>query len=60
MWNMPFHAEHHMYPSIPFHRLPAAHAAIRSRLGSLQPGYVRWNIDFIRNLLRRSDRPVAL
>jgi fatty acid desaturase len=60
MWNMPFHAEHHMYPSIPFHRLPAAHAVIRSRLGYLQPGYVRWNFDFIRNLLRRSDRSIAL
>jgi fatty acid desaturase len=59
MWNMPFHAEHHMYPSIPFHRLPAAHAAIRSRLGFRQPGYVRWNFDFIRNLLRRSDRSIA-
>ena len=23
MWNMPFHAEHHLYPSIPFHRLAA-------------------------------------
>jgi fatty acid desaturase len=60
MWNMPFHAEHHMYPSIPFHRLPEAHTAIRARLGFLQPGYLRWNVGFIRNLLRRSDRSVAL
>jgi fatty acid desaturase len=60
MWNMPFHAEHHMYPSIPFHRLPDAHAAIRSRLGFVQPGYVRWNFSFIHNLLRRSDRSIAL
>jgi fatty acid desaturase len=60
MWNMPFHAEHHMYPSIPFHRLPAAHIAIRTRLGFVQPGYVRWNFSFIRSLLRRSDRSIAL
>ncbi len=60
MWNMPFHAEHHMYPSIPFHRLPAAHAAIRTRLGFVQPGYMRWNFAFIRTLLRRSDRSIAL
>jgi fatty acid desaturase len=60
MWNMPFHAEHHMYPSIPFHRLPDAHAVIRSRLGFMQPGYVRWNFGFVRDLLRRSDRSVAL
>ncbi len=31
MWNMPFHTEHHLYPSIPFHRLPDAHAAMRAR-----------------------------
>ncbi|MBM5800531.1 MAG: fatty acid desaturase, partial [Cyanobacteria bacterium K_DeepCast_35m_m2_023] len=26
MWNMPFHAEHHLYASLPFHALPTAHA----------------------------------
>ena len=50
MWNMPYHAEHHLYPSIPFHRLADAHALIRQRLGFLQPGYVRWNIGFVRRL----------
>lgn len=50
MWNMPFHAEHHLYPSIPFHRLPDAHAAMRARLGVVQPGYVRWNWGFVRSL----------
>jgi fatty acid desaturase len=61
MWNMPFHAEHHMYPSIPFHRLPDAHAMIRARLGFVQPGYARWNLGFVRNLAgRRSDRSIAL
>ncbi len=53
MWNMPFHAEHHLYPSIPFHRLAEAHSAIRDRLGYVQPGYGRWNLDFIRALAAR-------
>src|SRR5690606_5307244 len=22
LWNMPYHAEHHAWPSVPFHRLP--------------------------------------
>jgi fatty acid desaturase len=44
MWNMPFHAEHHLYPTIPFHRLPEAHAAIGSKLGVVQRGYLRWNV----------------
>lgn len=50
MWNMPFHTEHHLYPSIPFHRLPDAHAAIRARLGVLQDGYARWHVGFVRTL----------
>jgi fatty acid desaturase len=50
MWNMPFHAEHHLYPAIPFHRLADAHATIRTRLGFVQPGYIRWNRDFLHQL----------
>jgi fatty acid desaturase len=50
MWNMPFHAEHHLYPSIPFHRLADAHRLIRGRLGCVQHGYLRWNIGFIRGV----------
>lgn len=53
MWDMPYHAEHHLFPSIPFHRLADAHALIRSKLGCVQPGYVRWNRDFVRSLPRR-------
>lgn len=61
MWNMPYHAEHHMYPSIPFHRLPDAHRMMRDRLAFVQDGYARWNLGFVRDLLaRRSDRSVAL
>ena len=29
MWNMPYHAEHHLYPFIPFHRLADAHGVLR-------------------------------
>src|SRR5437868_11566197 len=32
MWNMPFHAEHHLYPAVPFHHLPALHGQVRDRL----------------------------
>ena len=50
MWNMSYHAEHHLYPSIPFHRLPDAHVAIRSRLAVVQDGYRRWHAGYIRTL----------
>ena len=54
MWNMSYHTEHHLYPSIPFHRLPAAHQAVRDRLGVVQPGYARWHLGFFRDILSRS------
>ena len=38
-WNMPFHAEHHAWPSIPFHALPRTNALIRDRLRTTAPGY---------------------
>lgn len=43
MWNMPFHAEHHLFPSVPFHRLPALHDRIGDRFAHVAPGYVATN-----------------
>jgi len=28
-WNMPLHAEHHAWPSVPFHHLPLVHSLIK-------------------------------
>jgi fatty acid desaturase len=50
MWNMPFHAEHHLYPSVPFHRLPSLHEQIRHRLAHVAPGYVAVNRAIVRAL----------
>lgn len=52
MWNMPYHAEHHLYPFIPFHRLAEAHALVRDKLQAIQPGYGRWQWDYARSLPR--------
>jgi fatty acid desaturase len=38
-WNMPYHAEHHSYPTVPFHRLPALHALAAPHLRETAPGY---------------------
>lgn len=32
MWNMPYHAEHHAYPAVPFHALPELHEALKPEL----------------------------
>jgi fatty acid desaturase len=52
MWDMPYHAEHHLFPSIPFHRLAATHQLIRGRLAHIQPGYARWNWGYARALAK--------
>ena len=38
-WNMPYHAEHHAMPAVPFHRLPALHERARRHLKTVEPGY---------------------
>ena len=50
MWNMPFHAEHHLYPSIPFHALPKAHQQLNSHFTHVDPGYIKVNRDIIGKL----------
>jgi fatty acid desaturase len=50
MWNMPFHAEHHLYPSLPFHALPAAHGWIGPHLQHLDPGYLSVHRRLLANL----------
>ncbi|AGI72831.1 atty acid desaturase-like protein [Octadecabacter arcticus 238] len=39
-WNMPYHAEHHAYPNVPFHNLPDAHAVTAPHLEVIADGYV--------------------
>lgn len=38
-WNMPFHVEHHAYPSVPFHALPKLNAIIDERIAHRGQGY---------------------
>jgi fatty acid desaturase len=38
-WNMPYHAEHHAYPAVPFHRLSEVNRAIAPRLRVTASGY---------------------
>ena len=50
MWNMPFHAEHHLYPSLPFHALERAHQQLAPRLEVVAPGYLAVHRGFLANL----------
>ncbi|MFC3615015.1 fatty acid desaturase [Lutimaribacter marinistellae] len=49
-WNMPYHAEHHAFPAVPFHRLPAFHAVTRAHLLSTSRGYARFTRSYLDNL----------
>ncbi len=56
MWNMPYHAEHHLYPSIPFHALPRAHDYIRERIAHLDHGYIAVNHGIVAKLASASEQ----
>ncbi len=49
-WNMPFHAEHHAYPAVPFHLLETFHLIARPHLQVTAPGYLAFHRDYIRRL----------
>ncbi|MEL7115428.1 MAG: fatty acid desaturase, partial [Pseudomonadota bacterium] len=36
-WNMNYHVEHHMFPAVPYHQLPALHALIKDDLPEPTP-----------------------
>jgi len=36
-WNMNYHVEHHMYPLVPYHRLPELHEEIQHELAAVYP-----------------------
>ncbi|MEX2298497.1 MAG: fatty acid desaturase [Dongiaceae bacterium] len=51
-WNMPYHAEHHAFPGVPFHALPALHRRLAPHLGTVSKGYVAANAEIFRNIRR--------
>ncbi|MEO1141077.1 MAG: fatty acid desaturase, partial [Pseudomonadota bacterium] len=42
-WNMPYHAEHHAYPSVPFHKLPEFHKVAKEHLRITENGYTAFH-----------------
>ena len=54
-WNMPFHAEHHALPTVPFHKLLELHDAVREHLKTTADGYARFNGDLVSNLSKKNS-----
>ena len=47
MWNLPFHAEHHLLPNIAFHNLPEAHTYLRPHLKYVAKSYTQTHREII-------------
>jgi fatty acid desaturase len=52
-WNMPYHTEHHSYPAVPFHHLPALHSLMADRLQPVEPGYGAFHRRYFSTLVSR-------
>ena len=52
--NMNYHVEHHMYPTVPFHALPALNAAVRDQLPEPDPGFFLTNYRVLKTIVARS------
>ncbi len=49
LWNMPYHAEHHAFPAVPFHALPALHEAMKSELKHKEKGLSALHVTALQN-----------
>ncbi len=55
-WNMPYHAEHHAAPNVPFHKLPQLHAHIGGQVRHTSDGYISFHRKFVDQLEERPPK----
>lgn len=56
-WNINYHIEHHMYPMVPFHQLPALHERIKHELPPSYPSYTAALIQTLKAVFRQMQDP---
>jgi len=49
-WNMPYHIEHHVFPTVPFHRLPHFHKRIREYSYHVENGYLAFARQYVEDI----------
>jgi fatty acid desaturase len=49
-WNMPYHTEHHVFPTVPFHKLPLLHQIMADKLCNTSDGYMEFHREYIETL----------
>ena len=50
-WNMSYHAEHHLQPAVPYHKLPDLHSHTRPHLKVTQSGYLNLHRALLTNFV---------
>lgn len=56
-WNMNYHVEHHMFPLVPYHRLPELHAAVKDDCPEPYPSlFAAWR-EIVPSVLRQVKDP---
>ena len=56
-WNMNYHVEHHMFPMVPYHALPAFHADMKADMPRAYEGLWPAYREIIPALLRQAKEP---
>lgn len=56
-WNMPYHVEHHVWPAVPFHRLPDLHGMMREDLQVTADGYAAFTREYLGRRLSPPPKP---
>jgi fatty acid desaturase len=56
MWNMPYHAEHHGYPAVPFHAAPELSRRLGSEIENSASGYLAFHLEALRRSFGLPER----
>jgi fatty acid desaturase len=56
-WNMNYHVEHHMFPMVPFHRLPELHEEIKHDCAPASPNIATAMRELMGSLLEQRRNP---
>ena len=56
-WNMNYHVEHHMFPMVPYHALPALHAELKADMPPAYNGFLATYREIVPALIRLAKDP---
>ena len=56
-WNMNYHVEHHMFPMVPYHRLPELHEVMKSDCPKPYDGFIDCYREIIPTVIRQLRDP---